>query len=50
MNINFLGFPLMRPAALLGIVLVPLSSMAADLNMDGVNKYASSSEQVSSIT
>jgi hypothetical protein len=24
--------------------------MAADLNMDGVNKYASSSEQVSSIT
>ena len=49
-NINFFSFPLMRPAALLGILLVPLSSMAADLNMEGVNKYASSSEQVSSIT
>jgi len=49
-NINFFGFPLMRPAALLGILLVPLSSMAAELNMEGVNKYASSSEQVSSIT
>lgn len=47
-NINFFGFPLIRPAALLGILLVPLSSMAADLNMEGVNKYASSSEQVSS--
>lgn len=40
----------MRLEALLGILLVPLSSMAADLNMEGVNKYASSSDQVSSIT
>ena len=40
----------MRPAALLGMLLVPLSSMAADLNMDGINKYATSIDQVTSIT
>jgi len=39
---------LLAPAAL-GLV-APLGAMAADLNMDGVNKYASSSEQVTSIT
>ena len=31
-------------------LVAPLGAMAADLNMDGVNKYASSSEQVTSIT
>ena len=39
---------LLAPAAL-GLV-APLGAMAADLNMDGVNKYAASSEQVTSIT
>ena len=39
---------LLAPAAL-GLV-APLGAMAAELNMDGVNKYAASSEQVTSIT
>ena len=39
---------LLAPAAL-GLV-APMGAMAAELNMDGVNKYAASSEQVTSIT
>ena len=39
---------LLAPAAL-GLV-APLGAMAADLNMDGVNKYATSRDQVTSIT
>jgi hypothetical protein len=46
----FLAFNyyLLAPAAL-GLV-APMGAIAAELNMDGVNKYAASSEQVTSIT
>ena len=43
-----INYCLLAPAAL-GLV-APLGAMAAELNMDGVNKYAASSEQVTSIT
>ena len=39
---------LLAPAAL-GLV-APMGAMAADLNLDGVNKYAASEEQVTSIS